>query len=143
MMVPNALGVDALGRVHREGGGAVRPRGTRHAPARSRDAALRPRTERDDRTRSRPGSAWAVKLDKGDFIGREALQAAANDSTKPVRVGLEIEGKRAAREGSRDHRRRRQTGGHRDERQLLPVARQVAGDGLRSPRSRGTGRHAA
>jgi aminomethyltransferase len=44
--------------------------------------------------------AWAVKLDKGDFIGRDALKAAANDHTKPVRVGLEIEGKRAAREGS-------------------------------------------
>jgi aminomethyltransferase len=44
--------------------------------------------------------AWAVKLDKGDFIGREALQAAASTHTKPVRVGLEIEGKRAAREGS-------------------------------------------
>jgi aminomethyltransferase len=41
-----------------------------------------------------------VKLDKGDFIGRESLQAAAHDGTKPVRVGLEVEGKRAAREGS-------------------------------------------
>jgi aminomethyltransferase len=46
------------------------------------------------------GLSWAVKLDKGEFIGREALKAAANDRTKPVRVGLEIEGKRAAREGS-------------------------------------------
>jgi aminomethyltransferase len=47
------------------------------------------------------GLAWAVKLDKGDFIGRAALTALANDRTKPVRVGLEIEGKRAAREGSK------------------------------------------
>jgi aminomethyltransferase len=46
------------------------------------------------------GLSWAVKLDKGDFVGRTALQYAARDSTKPVRVGLEIEGKRAAREGS-------------------------------------------
>jgi aminomethyltransferase len=46
------------------------------------------------------GLGWAVKLDKGEFIGRAALQAAANDTTKPVRVGLEVEGKRAAREGS-------------------------------------------
>jgi aminomethyltransferase len=46
------------------------------------------------------GLAWAVKLDKGEFIGRAALQAAASDLTKPVRVGLEVEGKRAAREGS-------------------------------------------
>jgi aminomethyltransferase len=46
------------------------------------------------------GLGWAVKLDKGDFIGRAALQAAAVNRTKPVRVGLELEGKRAAREGS-------------------------------------------
>jgi aminomethyltransferase len=44
--------------------------------------------------------AWAVKLDKGDFIGREALRTAAADRTKAVRVGLELEGTRAAREGS-------------------------------------------
>ena len=44
------------------------------------------------------GLAWAVKLDKGDFIGRAALGAHHNN--KPVRVGLEVEGKRAAREGS-------------------------------------------
>ncbi len=45
------------------------------------------------------GLSWAVKLDKGEFIGREAIQQAAADNTKPVRVGLEIDGKRAAREG--------------------------------------------
>jgi aminomethyltransferase len=45
------------------------------------------------------GLAWAVKLDKGEFIGRDAIQKATTDGTKPVRVGLEIEGKRAAREG--------------------------------------------
>src|SRR5262245_49930145 len=33
------------------------------------------------------GLSWAVKLDKGDFVGRAALQTAANDDTKPVRVG--------------------------------------------------------
>jgi aminomethyltransferase len=42
------------------------------------------------------GLAWAVKLDKGDFIGREALTKATAD---PKRIGLEVEGKRAAREG--------------------------------------------
>src|SRR5262249_46609600 len=46
------------------------------------------------------GLAWAVKLDKGDFIGCDAIKAATSDRTKPVRVGLGIEGKRAAREGS-------------------------------------------
>jgi aminomethyltransferase len=45
------------------------------------------------------GLGWAVKLDKGAFIGREALRVAANDTAQSVRIGLEIEGKRAAREG--------------------------------------------
>lgn len=47
----------------------------------------------------RAGLSWAVKPDKGPFIGREAVQRAAADAPRPVRVGLEIEGKRAAREG--------------------------------------------
>ena len=47
----------------------------------------------------RAGLGWAVKPDKGPFVGRDVLRAAAADRTRPVRVGLEIEGKRAAREG--------------------------------------------
>jgi aminomethyltransferase len=46
------------------------------------------------------GLGWAVKLDKGEFVGRDAIRAAVSDPTKPVRVGLEVEGRRAAREGS-------------------------------------------
>ncbi len=47
------------------------------------------------------GLAWAVKLDKGEFLGRAAIQSAAgNAGASTVRVGLELEGKRAAREGS-------------------------------------------
>jgi aminomethyltransferase len=42
------------------------------------------------------GLGWAVKLDK-DFIGRDALKTKTITHT---RVGLELEGKRAAREGS-------------------------------------------
>jgi aminomethyltransferase len=41
--------------------------------------------------------SWAVKYDKGDFIGRTALDHAKAGPT--VRVGIELEGKRAAREG--------------------------------------------
>jgi aminomethyltransferase len=44
------------------------------------------------------GLGWAVKLDKGEFIGRQALKELPD--TRPVRVGLELDGKRAAREGS-------------------------------------------
>ena len=33
------------------------------------------------------GLGWAVKLDKGDFLGREAIQKRQQDSSRPVRVG--------------------------------------------------------
>jgi aminomethyltransferase len=46
------------------------------------------------------GLGWAVKLEKGDFIGRDALLRRQQDTTRPVRVGLELEGKRIAREGA-------------------------------------------
>jgi aminomethyltransferase len=46
------------------------------------------------------GLGWAVKLDKGDFIGRGPLRLAQElTGRRPERVGLEVEGKRAAREG--------------------------------------------
>jgi aminomethyltransferase len=43
---------------------------------------------------------WAVKMDKGDFIGRTALQQRGQDRHLRQRVGLELAGKRLAREGS-------------------------------------------
>jgi aminomethyltransferase len=46
------------------------------------------------------GLGWAVKLDKGDFVGRAALLERQKDASRPVRVGLELAGKRIAREGS-------------------------------------------
>jgi aminomethyltransferase len=46
--------------------------------------------------------AWAVKLDKGDFLARESLQL-LQSNLKRIRVGLKLEGKRAAREGSTIH----------------------------------------
>lgn len=46
------------------------------------------------------GLGWAVKLDKGEFIGRESLLRRQKDSGLPPRVGLEIEGKRIARENA-------------------------------------------
>jgi aminomethyltransferase len=45
------------------------------------------------------GVGWAVKLDKGEFIGREQLRAAKANPGQ-ARVGLRLEGKRIARQGS-------------------------------------------
>src|SRR5205085_4209952 len=45
------------------------------------------------------GLGWAVKLDKGDFLGRSALLERQKDASRPVRVGLELAGRRPAREG--------------------------------------------
>src|SRR5207237_6539557 len=47
------------------------------------------------------GLAWAVKLDKGEFVGRSALLMAREQVGRslPQRVGLELDGRRAAREG--------------------------------------------
>jgi aminomethyltransferase len=46
------------------------------------------------------GLGWAVKLDKGDFVGRDALLRRKGDAARPVRVGLELAGRRIAREGA-------------------------------------------
>ena len=46
------------------------------------------------------GLSFAVKLDKGEFVGREALAAAKFRADRPKRVGLELAGRRIAREGS-------------------------------------------
>lgn len=46
------------------------------------------------------GVGWAVKLGKGDFCGRDALRA-KKLSPRRARVGLSLDGKRIAREGSR------------------------------------------
>jgi len=46
------------------------------------------------------GLAFAVKLEKGPFVGREALLKRQEDTNRPVRVGLELAGRRIAREGA-------------------------------------------
>lgn len=47
------------------------------------------------------GLSFGVRLQAGDFIGRAAIAARANDSGLPRRVGLELSGRRIAREGAR------------------------------------------
>lgn len=46
------------------------------------------------------GLSFAVKLEAADFIGRDALKKTSASPTGKVRVGLELEGKRIAREGA-------------------------------------------
>ena len=46
------------------------------------------------------GLSWAVKFDKGDFRGKEALLKRKQDSSLRQRIGLELQGKRIAREGA-------------------------------------------
>lgn len=46
------------------------------------------------------GYGWAVKFDKGDFIGRESLLKEKNDGLKKKLVGLELEGKAIPRQGT-------------------------------------------
>lgn len=46
------------------------------------------------------GLGFAVKLDRGDFIGRDALRAARENANRQRRVGLVFSGKRIAREGA-------------------------------------------
>lgn len=44
--------------------------------------------------------SWAVKFDKGDFLGRDALLRRKEDPSLRRRIGLELAGKRLAREGA-------------------------------------------
>jgi aminomethyltransferase len=46
------------------------------------------------------GLGWAVKMDKGDFIGRSVLARHRDDPALRRRVGLEVDGQRIAREGA-------------------------------------------
>ncbi len=45
------------------------------------------------------GLNFAVNLDGREFVGREALKKFATDTTQPVRVGLQLEGRRVPRQG--------------------------------------------
>ena len=46
------------------------------------------------------GLEFAVNLRNRDFVGRDAIVAIQRDHQHPVRVGLQLEGKRPAREGA-------------------------------------------
>jgi aminomethyltransferase len=46
------------------------------------------------------GLAWAVKFDKREFVGREAMLRRRDDAALPKRIGLELAGRRIARDGA-------------------------------------------
>lgn len=46
------------------------------------------------------GLDFAIQLKDRDFIGRDAIVRIKKDAVQPVRVGLELDGKRVAREGA-------------------------------------------
>ena len=78
----------------------------RHAAAGSRHAALRPRTERGDRSvPGRPGLGGEARQGRLHRPRRPAT-AGKTDAARRVRVGLELDGKRIAREGCGVLRRR-------------------------------------
>jgi aminomethyltransferase len=45
------------------------------------------------------GLGWAVKLDKGDFVGRDALLTVKQAGPRRAFVGLELQGRAIARHG--------------------------------------------
>jgi aminomethyltransferase len=45
------------------------------------------------------GLNFAVNLSGRSFIGRDAIERFASDKSQPVRIGLQVEGKRVARQG--------------------------------------------
>jgi aminomethyltransferase len=49
------------------------------------------------------GLRFAVKLKAGDFVGRDALRTLADQTDRLVRIGLQLEGRRIAREGATLH----------------------------------------
>ena len=53
----------------------------------------------DTRTPVEAGLLWITKLKKGDFIGRDAIQAAKDGGARERLIGFELEGRGVARHG--------------------------------------------
>jgi len=54
----------------------------------------------DETTPLEAGYGWAVKFDKGDFVGREALLREKEKGVRKKLVGIEMEGRAIPREGN-------------------------------------------
>ncbi len=83
------------------------------------------------------GVGWAVKLKKGEFAGREALQSAKRHPGR-TRVGLALEGKRIARQGA-EVRRDGQTIGVVTSGTFSPTLERSLAMALIDPTASGTG----
>ena len=91
-------------------GRADRPRRARHAAARGRPLPLRPRTRRDDRSRSRrasPGRSRSAGASKAAFPARRASSAALADGPGARARRPAAGGPRAGARRRRDRRRSR------------------------------------
>jgi aminomethyltransferase len=99
LMVPNAIGVQLWEELVKRGG---RPCGLGARDTLRLEAAmpLYGHELSEDIDPYSAGLAWAVKLDKGDFRGKEALLRRQSNPNLRRRIGLELKGKRIAREGA-------------------------------------------
>ena len=85
------------------------------------------------------GLSWAVKPAKADFAGKAAMLKLKEDVSRPVRVGLVLDGTRAAREGCKVVANGK-TVGTVTSGTLVADARQTDCDGLRRTPVRHAGR---
>ncbi len=70
------------------------------------------------------GLDWVVKMDKGDFIGRGALEREQRDGPRRKLVGFDVTGRGIARQGHAILHRRR-SGGRGHQRHLQPDLREA------------------
>jgi aminomethyltransferase len=102
IIIPSEQACELVERLMSSGEGRIKPCGLGARDTLRLEAAMplygHELTEEIDPLQA--GLNWAVKLEKGDFIGREAIAKRSKDPSQWRRVGLELEGKRIAREGA-------------------------------------------
>ena len=76
------------------------------------------------------GLGFACNLKDRTFVGKESLEQKAKDQSLPKRVGLILEGRRAARQGAERLGCRFTYHWASDQRKFLPNLRQTNRDGL-------------
>ncbi len=77
---------------------ALRPGRAQHAAPGSQDGALRPRDRRLHHALE-ADLGWIVKLDKGDFVGRDACSSKRRAASRRKLVGFEMCGRGIGRDG--------------------------------------------